>query len=106
MGWQPDSAEDSSQSGLPDPGARHSRLLSQEWIRTRHHWPVRWYRFRVDPGDRGGRTGRENVRAVMMPSRHTSQLSLDLAREQAELLGVHCDSISIEPAFEAFLGSL
>jgi NAD+ synthase (glutamine-hydrolysing) len=50
--------------------------------------------------------GAENVRAVMMPSRHTSQLSLDLACEQAELLGVHYDSISIEPAYEAFLASL
>jgi NAD+ synthase (glutamine-hydrolysing) len=50
--------------------------------------------------------GAENVRAVMMPSRHTSQLSLDLAREQAQLMEVHYDSISIEPAFESFLASL
>ena len=50
--------------------------------------------------------GAEHVHAVMMPSRHTSQLSLDLAREQAELLKVAYREIAIEPAFEALLGSL
>ncbi len=50
--------------------------------------------------------GADRVHAVMMPSRHTSQLSLDLAREQAEMLGVSYESISIEPAFEALVGTL
>lgn len=50
--------------------------------------------------------GPENVHAYMLPSRHTSQLSLDLAAEQAELLGVACDSISIEPGYEALLASM
>ena len=50
--------------------------------------------------------GAGHVHAVMMPSRHTSRLSLDLAREQAELLNVAYQEISIEPAFEALLGSL
>ncbi len=50
--------------------------------------------------------GADHVHAVMMPSRHTSQLSLDLAREQAELLNVGYREISIEPGFEAMLDSL
>ena len=50
--------------------------------------------------------GKENVTAVMMPSRHTSQLSLEEAARQAELLGVEYRSLSIEPAFEAFLQAL
>ncbi|MGD8827622.1 MAG: NAD+ synthase, partial [Gammaproteobacteria bacterium] len=50
--------------------------------------------------------GADNVTAVMMPSRYTSDLSLDLAAEQAELLGVEYHTISIESAFEAFLDSL
>jgi NAD+ synthase (glutamine-hydrolysing) len=50
--------------------------------------------------------GAEHVHAVMMPSRHTSQLSLDLAREQAEMLNVGYREISIEQSFEAMLDSL
>ena len=50
--------------------------------------------------------GAEHVHAVMMPSRHTSQLSLDLARQQAEILGVAYREISIEPGFKAMLESL
>ncbi|MFK7955772.1 MAG: NAD+ synthase [Lysobacterales bacterium] len=47
--------------------------------------------------------GAHNVHAVMMPSRHTSQLSVDLAREQCEWMNVRHDVISIEPPFQAFL---
>ena len=50
--------------------------------------------------------GPDHVHAVMMPSRHTSNLSLELAREQAEMLQVAYREIPIEPAFEALLGSL
>jgi len=50
--------------------------------------------------------GAEHVHAVMMPSRHTSDLSLQLAKEQADLLEVSYRDISIEPAFEALLDSL
>ena len=50
--------------------------------------------------------GADRVSAVMMPSRHTSQLSLDLAREQAEALGVDYHSVAIEPAFEGMAGVL
>ena len=50
--------------------------------------------------------GAEHVHAVMMPSRHTSVLSLKLAREQADMLQVAYREIAIEPAFEALLDSL
>lgn len=50
--------------------------------------------------------GAEHVHAVMMPSRHTSDLSLKLAREQAEMLEVAYREISIEASFEALLDSL
>ncbi len=50
--------------------------------------------------------GKENVNAVMMPSRYTSKLSVEQAERQAQALGVEYQSISIEPAFEAFLQSL
>lgn len=47
--------------------------------------------------------GAEHVHTVMMPSRHTSGLSIELAQEQAVLLGADHRCISIEPAFEAFM---
>ena len=50
--------------------------------------------------------GADRVHTVMMPSRHTSPVSLDLAQEQAVALGVDHRVISIEPAFEAMLESL
>jgi NAD+ synthase (glutamine-hydrolysing) len=50
--------------------------------------------------------GADHVHTVMMPSRHTSDLSLELARQQAEDLGVDHRCISIEPAFEALEASL
>ena len=46
--------------------------------------------------------GAENVRAVMMPSPYTAQMSLDDSREMVELLGVRYDEISIAPAMETF----
>ncbi len=50
--------------------------------------------------------GAERVSAVMMPTRYTSQLSLDGARAQAERLGVTYHVIDIEPTYQAFLASL
>lgn len=50
--------------------------------------------------------GKENVSAVMLPSRYTSTLSMKEAQHQAGILGVECQSISIEPAFKAFQQSL
>jgi NAD+ synthase (glutamine-hydrolysing) len=47
--------------------------------------------------------GPEHVHTVMMPSRHTSGLSIELAQEQAVQLGVDHRCISIEPAFEAMM---
>lgn len=50
--------------------------------------------------------GKDRVEGVMMPSRFTSQLSLDIAKTCAEKLGVKYRVISIEPIFEAALSSL
>lgn len=45
--------------------------------------------------------GAERVHAVMMPSRYTSQLSLDEAAAQANLMGVRYDVISISDIFDS-----
>ena len=50
--------------------------------------------------------GAERVEAVMMPFRYTSQMSVEDAAEQAKILGVKHKVISIEPIYEAFMGSL
>jgi len=50
--------------------------------------------------------GAENVEAIMMPSRHTSQLSLNLAAEQAQRMGVKYQSISIAPSLDTLNESL
>ncbi|WP_266158705.1 NAD+ synthase [Dyella silvatica] len=50
--------------------------------------------------------GPNRVTAVMMPSRYTSQLSLDGAREQAEHLGVDYHVISIEQTYQSFIDAL
>ncbi|MCE2890131.1 MAG: NAD+ synthase [Aquidulcibacter sp.] len=46
--------------------------------------------------------GADRVRCVMMPSRFTSQESLDDAADNARRLAIPYDVISIEPAVEAF----
>jgi len=50
--------------------------------------------------------GARRVTAVMMPTRYTSQLSLDGARAQAEQAGVDYHIIDIEPMVDAFIGAL
>jgi NAD+ synthase (glutamine-hydrolysing) len=50
--------------------------------------------------------GPQNVIGVRMPSRFTSQASLDDAKELADNLGIELRDISIEPAFCAFLEML
>ncbi len=50
--------------------------------------------------------GPENVDAVLLPSRYTSELSNTEAARQAEMLGVRWRSIPIEQPFEAFLNEL
>jgi NAD+ synthase len=50
--------------------------------------------------------GADKVRCVMMPSRYTSQQSLDDAKACANALGVSYETIPIEPAVQAFAGML
>ena len=50
--------------------------------------------------------GADRVQAVMMPSRYTADMSLEDAREQAGLLGIGYDVISIEPIYEATVAAL
>lgn len=46
--------------------------------------------------------GAERVRAVMMPSRYTADISLADARDMAQRLGVRYDVVPIAPMFDAF----
>lgn len=50
--------------------------------------------------------GPDAVHGVMLPSRHTTELSLVLATEQIDMLGIHGDNISIEPIYQACLQQL
>lgn len=50
--------------------------------------------------------GAQRVTGVMLPTRYTSQLSLDEAAAQARRLGVEYQVLSIEPSFQAFLHTL
>ncbi|HWI80516.1 NAD+ synthase [Ramlibacter sp.] len=50
--------------------------------------------------------GRDKVRAIMMPSPYTADISTTDARDMAARLGVRYDEISIVPEFDAFRASL
>ena len=50
--------------------------------------------------------GADRVRAVMMPSPYTADISWIDARDMAKRMGVRYDEISIEPEFAAFKNSL
>jgi len=50
--------------------------------------------------------GPGQVEVVLMSSRYTADMSVDDALEQARVLGVKASIVSIEPAFEAFLGMM
>ena len=50
--------------------------------------------------------GADKVRAVMMPSPYTAQMSLDDSREMVRRLGVRYDEIPIEPAMQVFADML
>lgn len=50
--------------------------------------------------------GKDKVRAVMMPSPYTADISWIDARDMAARLGVRYDEIAIAPEFEAFKASL
>ena len=50
--------------------------------------------------------GPQRVRAVMMPSPYTADISLTDARDMAQRMGVQYDELSIVPMFEDFLSTL
>ena len=50
--------------------------------------------------------GADQVRAVMMPSPYTADISWIDAAEMARRMGVRYDEISIRPALEAYMGTL
>ena len=50
--------------------------------------------------------GVDRVRAVMMPTQYTAQMSLDDAKEMARRVGVRYDVIPIKPVFDSFLATL
>jgi NAD+ synthase (glutamine-hydrolysing) len=50
--------------------------------------------------------GAENVSAVMMPFRYTSDLSRNDAKEQADIMGVDYRVIGLEPIYDAFMSGL
>jgi NAD+ synthetase len=49
---------------------------------------------------------KENVLPVIMPSRYTSALSLQVAHQQIQLLDLKYQEISIEPEYNTFISSL
>ncbi|KAA1171696.1 NAD+ synthase [Marinobacter salinexigens] len=50
--------------------------------------------------------GKDRVRAVMMPFRYTSSMSLEDAEAEAVALDVQYDVFSIEPMYDAFMATL
>lgn len=50
--------------------------------------------------------GKDSMQALMMPFRYTADISIADAKEEAEILGVEFDIVSIEPMFDAFIGQL
>jgi NAD+ synthase (glutamine-hydrolysing) len=50
--------------------------------------------------------GADRVRAVMMPSPYTAQMSLDDSRDMVRRLGVRYDEITIEPAMNTYAAML
>ncbi|WP_291992039.1 NAD+ synthase [Candidatus Accumulibacter sp. ACC003] len=50
--------------------------------------------------------GADRVRAVMMPSPYTADISVSESREMVRLLGIRYDEIAIEPAMQTFAGML
>lgn len=50
--------------------------------------------------------GKDKVQALMMPFRYTADISIADAKEEAEILGIEFDIVSIEPMFDVFMGQL
>jgi hypothetical protein len=88
--------------GLPGAGARRARLPRQERFSRRHHRPFRRHRLGADAGIAVDALGADKVRAVMMPSPYTAQMSLDDSREMVRLLGVRTTKSPSLPAMEQF----
>ncbi len=50
--------------------------------------------------------GVDKVQALMLPFRYTSDMSIDDATEQARLMGIEFDVVSIEPMYDSFMAQL
>ncbi len=50
--------------------------------------------------------GKDRVQALMLPFRYTSDMSVNDAAEQARLMGIAFDSVSIEPMYDAYMAQL
>lgn len=50
--------------------------------------------------------GAGKVRAVMMPSPYTAQISIEDSREMVKILGIRYDELDIQPTFSALLDTL
>ena len=121
--WLAKFSRDASGKAIPEPGPIAPELSDEESVYRALVLGVRDYVNKhgfpgVVMGLSGGvdsaltlaiavdALGAGRVHAVMMPSRHTSEMSLDDAREQARMLGVQYSVISIEGMFEATLAAL
>jgi NAD+ synthase (glutamine-hydrolysing) len=109
--------------GDPEPGERASEYLIEEEVYKALCLGVRDYVGKngfpgVLLGLSGGvdsaltlcvardALGADKVRAVMMPSQYTADMSLEDSRALVRSLGVRYDEIPIRPVFDAFLGAL
>jgi NAD+ synthase len=109
-GWQ---ALPGEKAHCPTPGRRITAPWSCRWATT---CARRVFQGAARPLGRGGqracghhrlrRAGPENVRCVMLPSRFTSDTSLEDARDTAARLGCRLDTVSIGTSHEAVLGAL
>ncbi len=50
--------------------------------------------------------GADKVQALMLPFRYTSGMSVDDATEQARIMGIEFDVVSIEPMYDAYMTQL
>lgn len=50
--------------------------------------------------------GAERVQALMLPFRYTADMSIDDATEQARLMGIQFDVVSIESMYDSYIGQL
>ena len=108
---------------IPLQGPRHEPLTEEASVYQALVWGVRDYvnknRFKsVVLGLSGGldsavtlavaadALGADRVRAIMMPFRYTSSISLEDAELQAKTLGVRYEVLPIEPVYDAFMNVL